>query len=240
MKSKITGKSSRIPDAFDSIVYKTERTCCAKIAEWINRIIEDNCLNTDFGPAEVETRSKDDKYPDVTIKTSPRSNDVACVMEFKQPYFDPFNEEELKEPARKKATHRHSPYFVTSNFQELVWWNTANVNSAKQEHEQIVNRYTLSQIEDLNQIDEFRYTEGIKKGLSQFILKLYAVYNKKEPEPKQAIDEILIYLLQMKINRLAKLYREIIEDRTHKDHKFSKELQQWFIEQGWSFAWQPQ
>lgn len=238
MKSKIFGTSRRIPDAFDSTIYKTERTCCSKISEWINRIIDDSHL--DFGPAEVETRSKDDKYPDIIIKATPRSNDIACVMEFKQPYFDPFSEEELKEPARKKANHCHSPYFVTSNFQELVWWNTTNVNLVKQEHEQIINRYTLSQIEDLNQIDEPRYKESIIKGLKQFILKLYSVYNKKEPEPKQAIDEILIYLLQMKINRLAKLYREIIENKTHKDTKFSKELQSWFIEQGWSFAWQPQ
>ncbi|MEO0072945.1 MAG: N-6 DNA methylase, partial [candidate division WOR-3 bacterium] len=238
MRSKIKGKLSRIPDAYDSSTYKTERTCCARISEWINRIIEDNHL--DFGPAEVETRSKDDRYPDIIIRASPRSNDIACVMEFKPPYFDPFDEEELKEPARKKATHRYAQYFVTSNFQELIWWNTANVNSAKQEHEQIVNRYTLSQIEDLNQIDEFRYSENIKKALAQFILKLYAVYYKKEPEPKQAIDEILIYLLQIKIYRLAKLYREIIENTTCKNPEFSKVLQQWFIEQGWSFAWQAQ
>jgi hypothetical protein len=74
MRSKISGKPTRIPDAFDSTVYKTERTCCAKIAEWINRIIEDNHL--DFGSAEVETRSSDDKYPDIIICATSRSADV--------------------------------------------------------------------------------------------------------------------------------------------------------------------
>ena len=238
MRSKIPGKSTRIPDAFDSTVYKTERDCCAKITEWINRIIDEHHL--DFGPAEVETRSKDNKYPDVAIFATPRSDDLVCVMEFKKPYFDPFNEEELKEPARKKATWRHAPYFVTSNFQELVWWNTSRVNSAQPDHKQFVHRYSLSKIEDLYQIEESRYKESIKRSLEQFILKLYAVYNQKEPEPKHAIDDILIYLLQMKIHRLARLYREIIENTTHKDTKFSKELQKWFIEQGWSFSYQPQ
>lgn len=238
MRSKIPGKSTRIPDAFDSTVYKTERTCCAKIAEWINRIIEDNHL--DFGSAEVETRSSDDKYPDIIICATSRSSDVACVMEFKQPYFDPLDLDELKEPAHRKANSRHSPYFVTSNFQELIWWNTTKVNELKPDHEQIVHRYSLSLIEDLNQIEEFKYKESIKKSLEQFILKLYAVYTQKEPEPKHAIDDILIYLLQMKIHRLARLYREIIENTTHKDTKFSKELQKWFIEQGWSFAYQQQ
>uniref|UniRef100_A0A7C6EBB0 site-specific DNA-methyltransferase (adenine-specific) n=1 Tax=candidate division WOR-3 bacterium TaxID=2052148 RepID=A0A7C6EBB0_UNCW3 len=237
MKYKTSGKPTCIPDAFDSTVYKTERTCCAKIVEWINRIIEDNHL--DFGPAEVETRSSDDRYPDIIIYAKPRTDDLACVMEFKRPYFDPFNEEELKEPARKKATHRHAPYFTTSNFQELVWWSTTRVNEARREEEQIVNRYHLSQIEDLNQIDEFRFKESIKKGLESFILKLYSVSTGSETEPAQAIDEFLIYRLQDKIRRLTKYYRQIIEDRCHKEDKFAKELQRWFIEQGWSFYWHP-
>jgi type I restriction-modification system DNA methylase subunit len=193
----------------------------------------------DFGPAEVETRSSDDRCPDIIIYAKPRTADLACVMEFKRPYFDPFNEEELKEPARKKATHRHAPYFTTSNFQELVWWSTTRVNEARREEEQIVNRYHLSQIEDLNQIDEFRFKESIKKGLESFILKLYSVSTGSETEPAQAIDEFLIYRLQDKIRRLTKYYRQIIEDRCHKEDKFAKELQRWFIEQGWSFYWHP-
>lgn len=237
-KSRVKSKEAKISNSFDATVYKTERTCCSKISEWINRIIEEHQL--DIGPAEVETRSKDDKYPDVVIFATPRSDDLACVMEFKQPYFDPFNEDNLKEPARRKATHRHAPYFVTSNFQELVWWNTALVNSAKQDYEQMVNRYTLSKIEDLNQIEEYRYKESIKRGLEQFILKLYAVYNKKEVEPKQAIDEFLIYWLHNKVNRLAKLYYTVIEDASHKDRKFSLELKKWFIDQGWSPTWSSQ
>jgi hypothetical protein len=141
MKSKISGNSSRIPNAFDSTSYETERTCCAKIAEWINRIIEDK--NLDFGPAEVETIGKDKKYPDIIIHSTPRKTGrLACIMEFKPPYYAPFNEKELKEPALRKANQRECPYFVTSNFQELIWWNTEKVNKALAVHEQIVDRYT--------------------------------------------------------------------------------------------------
>jgi len=237
MKPKITKKTAHIPDSFSSEIYKTERTCCAKIAEWINRFIDENQM--DFGPAEVETRSADDKYPDVIILSNPRANDVVCVMEFKQPFFDPFNEKELKNPAHEKTARRHASYFVTSNFQELIWWNQKAVNESKADYEQIVNRYSLSKIENLNDIEDTRYKESIKKILGQFILKLYSVYNKKEAEPKQAVDEFLVYWLHSKVNRLARLYFNIIENTCHKDQIFFQNLQRWFNEQGWDFTWQP-
>lgn len=245
MKSKRLGKiTSKTKtqifkaEVFDKSIYRTERTCVAKIAEWINEIIR--LRNFDIGPAEVETRSSDDKYPDIIIYENPRSQNIICVAEFKPPYYDPFDENDLKEPARLKATHRKSKYFVTSNFKKLIWFNTEKVNSLKPEEEQIVNKYNLSEIENLDDIEESRYSEPIKKGLENFLAELYAVCTGIKPEPKQPIDEFLIFRLQEKIRVLSSYYRKIVDDICHKDPSFARNLRSWFSEQGWSFAWQPQ
>ncbi|MBC7262058.1 MAG: SAM-dependent DNA methyltransferase, partial [Chloroflexi bacterium] len=156
------------------------------------------------------------------------------------PYFDPFHEAELKEPARKKATERRAKYFATTNFKKLIWFNTEKVNSLYPEEEQIVEKYTLSDLEDLDDMEQARYAEPIKRGLESFLAKLYSVHAGKEPEPKLAIDEFLIFRLQEKIGALAIYYRRIIDDLCHKDPAFAQKLITWFVEQGWSFAWQPQ
>jgi len=235
-KSKLSGKPTRISSPYDTTIHKTERTCVAKVAEWINRIADKKDL--DIGLADAETRSADDKYPDLLIFKNPRSQDVLCVAEFKRPYFDPFDEQELKEPARVKATHRRAPYFVTSNFQRLIWFNTERVNSCRPDEEQIHHQYILSEIEDLDLIEEPRYKNSIIAGLERFIVDLYEVHIGKKEEPRSAIDELLIFRLRDKVNRLSKYYRRIIEDQAHKDQKFSIRLQSWFAKQNWSFAWQ--
>ena len=235
-RSKLPGRSTRISSPYDTTIHKTERTCVAKVAKWIDRIIEEKGL--DMGPTEVETRSSDDKYPDIVIFKNPRSQDILCVAEFKQPYFDPFDEQELKEPAKVKAIHRRAPYFATSNFQRLIWFNTERVNSLRPEEEQIHDKYNLSEIEDLDLIEESRYRNSIIAGLEQFIVDLYEVHTGKKEEPRQAIDELLIFRLQDKVNRLAKYYRRIIDNQAHKDQGFSIRLQSWFAEQNWGFAWQ--
>jgi hypothetical protein len=222
---------------FDVSAYKTERTCVAKATEWINKIAGEKCL--DIGPAEVETRSADDKYPDIVIYENPRSQNILCVAEFKSPYFDPFDDKELIEPARLKATYRKAKYFATSNFKTLIWLNTEKVNAMLPEEEQIVEKYNLSGLENLNDIDQIRYSEPIKRGLEKFLTKLYAVHTGREPEPKQAIDELLIFRLQERISVLSTYYRRIIDDKCHKEPSFAKELKNWFVDQNWSFAWQP-
>jgi len=114
-KSKIKGKNSRIPSPFDSTIHKTEWTCAAKIAEWINTIVKEKDLS--FGEAEVETTAEGDrKRVDIILTESPESMKALCVIEMKQPYFDPFDEKELKEPARKKAVQRKAKYFITSTY----------------------------------------------------------------------------------------------------------------------------
>lgn len=107
----------------------------------------------------------------------------------------------------------------------------------KAEEEQIIEKYFLSKIEDLNDIECTRYSEPIKKGLEDFLTKLYSVYNGKELEPRLAIDEFLIFRLQEKIRVLSTYYKRIIENQCHKNSSFIKELKKWFIGQGWSFAW---
>ncbi|PIZ18118.1 hypothetical protein COY52_01105 [Candidatus Desantisbacteria bacterium CG_4_10_14_0_8_um_filter_48_22] len=243
MRNKKLGKISdktdtRIPNAFDTGAYKTERATVAVLSHWMRNIIEER--NFDLGMPDVDTSGADRKSPDIVIYETRKSQNVLCVIEAKLPYFDVFDEENLKRPAWEKANQRKAKYFAITNFKRLIWFNTEKVNFQKPEEEQVVEKYDLSEIEDINQIEQPRFSEPTKKGLEAFLLRLYSVHLGKEPEPKQAIDEFLIYRLQEKINRLSKYYRVIIDDQCHKNPKFSKEIQKWFIKQGWSFAWQSQ
>lgn len=237
-KSEFRSKR-RIPSPLGTAIHKTEWTCAAKAAEWMNDITKEKGLP--LGQAEVETTQEGDrKRVDILLFESPTSQNVICVIETKQPYFDPFDEEELKEPTRKKATQRGAKYFATSNFQHLYWFDTERVNSLRPLEEQIQEKYSLSQIENLDLIEEPRYKNTIISGLERFLIDLYEVHAGKKAKPKQPIDELLIYRLQDKIRRLSRYYTTIIDNRCHKDNAFAKELGEWFNSQGWNFAWQPQ
>jgi type I restriction-modification system DNA methylase subunit len=161
-------------------------------------------------------------------------------MEIKNPAFDPFHQEELVEPARKKATRRHAPYFATSNFRELILFNTERANSLASLEKQIVQRYTLSSMTDPDTIEEPGIKSAIRRGLERFLVDLFEVSSGQKTEPKHAIDEILIYRLQNTIKALAIHYKRIIEEKVKSDRKFSKQLQTWFVEQSWTFSFQDQ
>jgi len=238
MTSKLEGKSTRIPSPYDSTAHKTERSAVAVLMSWMRQIIEDK--NLDLGMPDVETSSADGKMPDMVIYESRRSQNVLCLIEAKLPSFDVFNKEELIEPARKKATERKAKYFATTNFKTLVWFDTELVNAMKPEEEQMKDKYFLSQLENLDDLEQTRYSEPIKRGLEDFLSKLYSVHSGKEPEPRLAIDEFLIFRLQEKIKVLANYYKRIVEDQCHKDPDFANMLKNWFRDQGWSFAWHPQ
>jgi len=221
---------------FDVSSRKTERTVAAVLIHWMREIIERN--NIDLGMPDVETVGTDRKMPDVVIYESRRSQNILCVIEAKPPYYDVFDESELKEPARKKASQRRAKYFCLTNFKRFIWYNTEKANAQKPEEEQIIDKYTISEVENLDDIEQTRYCEPIKKGMEKFLKKLYSVHTGKESEPKQAVDEFLVFRLQEKIRILSIYYRKIIEDKCHKEPSFTKELKKWFISQGWNFAWQ--
>lgn len=225
-----------LPSPFDTSTHKTERTGVAVLMHWMREIIAEKQL--DLGMPDVETAGEDRKMPDMVLYESRRSQNVLCLIEAKPPYYDVFDEKELKEPAREKATQRKAKYFCTTNFRELIWFNTERVNAIRPEEEQIVARYQLSAIENLNDLEQPRYSEPIKRALADFLAKLYAVHAGREPEPKLAIDEFLIFRLQDKIGRLAGYYERVIDDQYHKDDAFRKRLQAWFADQGWSFSGQ--
>ena len=238
-KSELKGKRRRISSPYETTAYKTERSAVAVLMHWMREIIEQKQL--DLGLPDVDTSGTDRKSPDIIICESRRSQNVLCVIEAKHPYFDVFDYENLRKPAWGKANARRAKYFATSNFQHLYWFDTERVNSLSPLEEQIQDKYFLSQIENLDLIEEPRYKNSIITGLERFLTDLYEVHSGKKAKPKQAIDELLIYRLQDKIRRLSRYYTTIIENRCHKDNAFAKELGKWFASQGWSFfAWQSQ
>lgn len=236
-RSKIRGTPRRIPAAFAATAIKTEWSASADLMHWMREIIEKEGL--DLGLPDVETVGPDRKRPDLVIYETRRSDRILCPVETKLPYFDVFNESELKEPARKKANQRKAKYFAVTNYKQLVWYSTTKVNENAPEEEQIKGRYFLSEIEDLNEIKEARFSRPTIVALKQFLTDLYEVHTGKKAEPKHPVDEFLVWRLHEKIRVLAKYYSRIIYERYNEDPKFSKELRQWFGDQNWQFAGQP-
>ncbi len=195
----------KIPSPFEVTATKTERSAVAVLVHWMRQIIDREGL--DLGLPDVDTSGADRKSPDVVIYESRRSQNVLCVIEAKSPYYDAFDEEELKKPAWNKANNRRARYFATTNFQELIWFNTEKVNAQKPIEEQVVDKYHLSEVEDLNLLENPKYRDSIIKQLQSFLTKLYAVHTGREPEPKQPIDEFLIYRLHGKIKKACTLLR---------------------------------
>src|SRR5215213_6879711 len=213
----------------------TERSAMAILMSWMREIIEKH--NLDLGLPIVETSGKDNKFPDMEIYTSRRSEDCLCLFEAKRPNFNVFeHEEELKEPARQKSTKRNSKYFVLVNFRKLVWFDTAKVNAMLPEEQQIISSYTLSDLTTLDDLETTRNVTRIKKNLEEFLLKLYAVHTGREAVPQIPVDELLINKLQEKINLLTHYYSVIIEDKCAEDSAFLHNLAKWFFDQSWNFA----
>jgi len=166
MRRPKTGRV-RIPSPFDATATKTERTAVAILMHWMRRIIETESL--DLGLPDVDTSGADRKSPDTVIYESRRSRNVLCVIEAKPPYYDVFDDAQLKKPAWEKANKRRAKYFATTNFKELIWFNTEKANALRPLEEQVVDKYHLSELEDLNRIDETRYEESITKQLEEFL-----------------------------------------------------------------------
>jgi len=223
---------TKFVNPFELVDHHTEWSAAAVVAEWINQIIKEE--NLSFGPARVEKKGIDGKRPDCVIYETPECVKTAILIEFKPPYYGAFDENELKEPARKKATLRHAPYFATCNFQTLILWNTTNVNQSELEEKQIIAKYELSNIENLDYIDSPSYSLQIQQSLKKFLLDFYQIYFKKKKEPKIPLDEILIFRLSEQVKILTKLYIPIIQEEYQSDKNFRKELRRWFSEQFWN------
>lgn len=180
-KSKLTEKSIRVASPFDIASHKTERTANQKLVEWINQIIKDRHLP--LGIAEQETVGVDRKQPDIIIYESLRSEKVLCVIELKPPYFSAFDEAELKKPAWEKANKRKARYFATSNFQWLIWFSTEKANKMEPEERQVIDKFHLSSIENLDDIEDVRFKNPIIKGIERFLEELVNVHTGIKPEP---------------------------------------------------------
>ncbi len=215
-KSKLFKSVQRTPSPVEDFLVRPEWTSAAKIMEWINEIIKDK--NIPLGISEVETKLAHGRTrPDIVIYKGKVDENVICLLKFKGPFYEPDDDENLKEPARKKATRIGAQYFATSNFQTLFLFNTAKVNDMKPIEEQIVSRYELSQIVDLNEIEHPKFRNSICAALEKFLFDLSQFVTGEKPEPLIEINKLLVWRLQDKVNRLARYYKSIIEDEFHKD-----------------------
>ncbi len=234
-RSKLMGRGVRIPSHHDQAVHKTERSGVAVIAGWIREITVSKGLP--LGNADVDTSGPDGKSPDLVIYENPGGSQVLLLGEFKQPYYDAFDEVELKTPARDKANRRKAPYFLTSNFRQLVWYSTQRANEMAPDEQQLMAApYDLSTLESLDLLEEPRVSSAIRRELERFLDDLVAVHYGKRPVPKLPLDSYLVARIHVLVDQLARRYHGVVAERAHKDRPFEKSLAAWFQDQMWSYT----
>ncbi|MDI6787833.1 MAG: N-6 DNA methylase, partial [Planctomycetota bacterium] len=204
-------------------VYYNENTGTQKLIEWMKKIIADK--NLGFGDIVFDTSSDlDGERPDAVIFERPQSQSILCLIEFKQPNIEHTNLK-VTDKVHKEAKRRGAKYFATSNFLELIAYDTKDG--------QVIGWFTLSRIEALELIEDIRYKSQITTGMDKFLHKLYQLNTGKIVRPKSNLDELFRYYLQQKVETLSHYYAPIIRDRVHKDKTFSRDLRKWFVEQSW-------
>lgn len=222
-------------DSFNISQKKTNPINNQKLVQWLNNIIEEKKLS--LGLAEQETVGLDRKQPDIVIYDKPKSSNVICVIELKQPYHDVFDFYNLKEPAFRKAVSRKSRYFGCSNFKTLIIYKTEEVSKNSLEERQIIGKYKLSNLEDQNRIEDARIKNSIINNLTLFLTDLSQIISGEKEEPKIPVDELLIFRLQEKIKFLAPFYVQSIEEKIGGDKDFRQNVQKWFNDQSWNFSY---
>lgn len=211
----------------------TERAAAARLATWMGEIVKE--LDLGLGQAYVDTAGRDRLSPDIVVLESPRTKNCLVLLEAKLPYFDPYDLD-LKAKAMREAVKRDARYFGVTNFRRLVWYGVAQVMQGRAEEEQVLQEFTLSEIECLDDIEDFR--QPICEGLSVFLSDLVNLHTGKKTVPKKPVDELLIVRLQEKVRVLGLHYRDVIIGRYKSDRSFAAKLGRWFNEQGWEFTGQ--
>ena len=225
----MTQDKTKISQPFADTHYN-ENTGTQKLIEWMKRINADKHLG--FGDIVFDTSSDvDRRRPDALIYEQPKSKKILCLIEFKKPG-EEHTRLDVIDKAQREAKYRASPYFATSNFKELVWFDT------KDKHQ--IDWFTLSVIDTLEKIEDITYKSQIVRGLEKFLINLYEIHTGKVPKPKRNLDEVLRYILHQKVDFLANNYTPIIRDRVHKDKTFAKDLRKWFAEQSWERSDDPE
>ncbi len=220
---------TKISQPFADIRYN-ENTGTQKVIEWMKKVNADKDLG--FGDIVFDTSSAvDRRRPDALIYEQPKSKKILCLIEFKKPE-EEHTRLDVIDKAQREARYRASPYFATSNFKELVWFDT------KDKHQ--IDWFTLSSMETLEMIEDIRYKSQITQGLEKFLINLYEIHTGKVPKTKRNLDEVLRYILHQKVDFLANNYTPIIRDRVHKDKTFARDLRKWFAEQSWERSDDPE
>ncbi|MCL5090773.1 MAG: hypothetical protein M1514_02055, partial [Patescibacteria group bacterium] len=118
----------------------------------------------------------------------------------------------------------------------MILFSTQKANEQLPDLQQIVNRYNLSALIDINEIDEPIYKNQIIKNLKIFLRDLASYAFRGKEADQLAIDEWLILMLQEHVSVLASYYQGIIRERCLNDLGFRRKIREWFNNQGWNFV----
>jgi len=227
-------KSPKKAEKLGSFPRHTEMTFSARLAEWINSIVEKEGLP--FGRAEVEIKEPGKpQRADITLYRSPTSYKALCVIECKHPYENVYSATVI-EQASSYARNFPAPYFATCNGRTLAWFDAKEQTITGGCMKSFSLAARLQLISDISNKARLE----IQEGLRNFLFELYEhVYHQKTISLIE-VNEFFILLLQTTIEQLFGYYIELVEKRVRQDQKFFRRVQDWFVVQGWTFTFQKQ
>ena len=210
----------------------SERTIVARIASWMNEIIEEERIP--FEGVDSELKIKENgrvlSYPDITIFKTKTPRRIACIIEFKPPNWHVYDLS-LIENAGVKAWKVSCDYFGTWNTNKLALWKTYERDRSlwdrRTGHYEVVN---VKALEDVGRKD---VEAKIKTFLKKFLIELHELYIGEKELRKLPLDEIFIYILRSIIESSYIPTAEKIKTLYGEDRDFKKRLDKWCLEQGW-------
>jgi len=214
---------------FGSNLYVGEDWARQRLVEWINEIIREEKLSS-FYRADVQVRIKG-KYPDIIVFD--KKEMPFCLLELKRPEY-PLSAFISDAQSKAVMSRPQIQYFATWNVKNLELWKTYDPEALRDEDLRVKPYHHIVDIEHISEIRKPEVEAKIKEFLKVFLRDLERIYCKVEVLPLKAVDEFFIDGLRRIVDMFAPpIYLDI--KRTYKRNiTFKKELDKWFVEQGWT------
>jgi type I restriction enzyme M protein len=206
----------------------------------MNEIIREKGMALDGVDQEIKVQLKHlRRYPDLIIWISRAREEIAAIIELKQPFVDAYDDQ-LVQDAALKATELGSNFFATWNINKLILWETFRPGT------RLIDRRLKSwDVVEVKTVEDLLRPETerkVKEIIALFLLSLVSYLRLKSQAPAQPVlpslrpDEILAMRLKGAVDTLYIPFSNRIVDEKNRNPAFLKELREWFARQAWVFT----
>ena len=179
------------------------------------------------------------KYPDFVVWLNRTTQQIATIIELKQPFVDAYDDK-LVQDAAIKANDLGTYFFATWNVNKLVLWETFRPGTRL-----IDRRLQWWEVTDAKSVQDLLRPDVEKKVrevIVEFLLTLTSYVQLKTETPTQPVipvlrpDDIFAFRLKSAVDSLYIMFSNKLSELKVTRPSFIKELNVWFAQQGWLFT----